>query len=58
MHKKLDEQLSSLKLSYFLEHYDTLAKEAIRKKTGQLEYLQELVRGEWGQKHERSIQRR
>ena len=58
MHKKLDQQLSDIKLHYFLEHYDTLAKEAIRKKTGQLEYLQELVRGEWDQKHERSIQRR
>ena len=58
MHKKLDEQLGNLKLSYFSEHYDALAKEAIRKKTGHLEYLQELVRGEWDQKHKRSIERR
>ncbi len=58
MHKKLETQLTGLKLGYLLKHYEALAKEAIHKKTSHLEYLHELVRGEWEEKQQRSIQRK
>jgi DNA replication protein DnaC len=47
-----------LKLSYFREHHQLLAKEAVEKNWTQLDYLSRLVEGEALQRKDRATQRR
>lgn len=57
-----DEQLVShliyLKLSYFREHHQSLAKEALEKNWTQLDFLSRLVEGEALRRKDRATQRR
>jgi DNA replication protein DnaC len=57
-----DDQLVShliyLKLSYFREHYQSLAKEAVEKNWAQLDFLSRLVEGEALRRKDRATQRR
>jgi len=50
--------LSYLKLSYFREHYQSLAKEALEKNWTQLDFLSRLVEGEALRRKDRATQRR
>ena len=56
--KKIHQSCTTLKLSWMLKHYESLHQEALKKKTGSLEYLAELLRGEEQTRHERAIERR
>ena len=56
--QKIDHYCATLKLSWMLENYEDLHEQALKKKTGSLEYLAELLRGELETRHERAIQRR
>jgi len=56
--KQLYEYCTALKLTWMLEHYEALHEQALKKKTGSLEYLAELLRGEAQTRHERAIERR
>ena len=57
-----DDQLVSyllyLKLSYFREHHQPLAKEAVEKNWTQLDFLSRLVEGEALRRKDRATQRR
>ncbi len=57
-HQQIQTYCTNLKLSWMLEHYEDLHQQALKKKTGSLEYLAELLRGELETRHERAIQRR
>lgn len=57
-HEQIQQTLAALKLTWMGEHYETLLKEAITKKTGPLEYLGELLRGEHQTRTQRGIERR
>ena len=57
-HKKIQAYCTTLKLSWMPEHYESLHEQALKKKTGSLEYLAELLRGEVETRHERAIERR
>lgn len=57
-HEQIQQTLAALKLTWMGEHYETLLKEAIAKKTGPLEYLGELLRGEHQTRTQRGIERR
>lgn len=57
-HEQIQKNLAALKLTWMAEHYETLLKEAIKKKTGPLEYLAELLRGEHQTRTQRGIERR
>lgn len=50
--------LSYLKLSYFLEYYQSLAKEALEKNWTQLDFLSRLAEGEALRRKDRATQRR
>jgi len=54
----LQTDLLHLKLSYFREHYQTLAKEAAEKNWTPLDYLSRLVEGETLRRKDRATQRR
>lgn len=56
--KQLYEYCTALKLTWMLEHYEALHEQALKQKTGSLEYLAELLRGEAQTRHERAIERR
>ena len=56
--QKIDHYCATLKLPWMLENYEALHEQALKKKTGSLEYLAELLRGELETRHERAIQRR
>lgn len=56
--KQIHQSCTTLKLPWLLKHYEGLHEEALRKKTGSLEYLAELLRGEEQTRHERGIERR
>lgn len=47
-----------LKLPWMLEHYEALHEQALKKQTGSLELLCELLRGEVQTRHERATERR
>jgi DNA replication protein DnaC len=51
-------QLSYLKLSYFREHHQSLAKEALEKNWTQLDFLSRLAEGEALRRKDRATQRR
>lgn len=57
-HKNVRLNLATLKLPWMREHYEALHDEALKKKTGALEYLDELLRGEAEARRERTIERR
>lgn len=57
-HEQIRQTLAALKLTWMGEHYETLLEEAIAKKTGPLEYLGELLRGEHQTRTQRGIERR
>lgn len=57
-HENIRLHLAALKLPWMREHYESLHHEALKKKTGSLEYLDELLRGETEARHERTIERR
>lgn len=57
-HKNIRQYLAALKLPWMREHYEGLYAEALKKKTGGLEYLDELLRGEAEARQERTIERR
>jgi len=56
--QKIDHYCATLKLPWMLENYEALHEQALKKKTGSLEYLAELLRGELETRYERAIQRR
>ena len=56
--KQIHEYCTALKLTWMQEHYETLHQQALKKKTGSLKYLAELLRGEAQTRHERAIERR
>lgn len=57
-HEQIQNTLAALKLTWMGEHYEALLNEAITKKTGPLEYLAELLRGEHQTRTQRGIERR
>jgi DNA replication protein DnaC len=57
-HRQIQQWLTSLNLSWMKDNYEQLLKQAIQKKTGPLEYLTELLRGETEGRTERAIARR
>jgi DNA replication protein DnaC len=57
-HQQIQQWLAGLKLSWMREHYERLLEEAIKKKTGPLEYFGELLRGEHQTRRQRGIERR
>lgn len=57
-HKNIRSNLAALKLPWMQEHYEALHGEALKKQTGALEYLDELLRGEAEARRERTIERR
>jgi len=57
-HKNIRTNLQALKLPWMRENYESLHAEALKKQTGPLEYLDELLRGEAGARCERTIERR
>lgn len=50
--------LASLKLSYLLEHFESLAQQAAAEQCSHVEYLARLIEGEAHRREQRSIQRR
>lgn len=57
-HPRIQQSLRTLKLTWMCEHYEPLLEEAHKKKTGPLEYLAELLRGETQARQQRGIERR
>ena len=57
-HQQIQTYCKDLKLPSILEHYETLHEQALKKKTGHLEYLAELLRAEVQTRQERAIERR
>ena len=57
-HPHIQTYCKNLKLPWMLEHYEALHEQALKKQTGSLEYLCELLRGEAETRHERAIERR
>lgn len=57
-HKNIRTNLQALKLPWMRGNYESLHAEALKKHTGPLEYLDELLRGETRARCERSIARR
>jgi len=57
-HKNIRSNLQTLKLPWMREHYESLHSEALKKQTGPLEYLDELLRGESEARCQRTIERR
>ena len=57
-HPSIDKWLSDMKLSWIKDNYQSLLEEAVRKKTPHLEYLNELIRGEYEAKQSRGLIRR
>jgi len=57
-HKNIRTNLQALKLPWMREHYESLHTEALKKQTGPLEYLDELLCGEAGARRERTVERR
>jgi len=51
-------QLASIKLSYLLEHFESLAQQAGAEQWSHVEYLARLIDGEAHRREDRSIQRR
>ena len=51
-------QLASLKLSYLLEHFESLAQQAGAEQCSHVQYLARLIEGEDHRREDRSIQRR
>ena len=51
-------QLTALKLSYLLEHFESLAQRAAAEQWPHVEFLARLIEGEAHQREDRSIQRR
>jgi len=51
-------QLASLKLSYLLEHFESLAQQAGAEQWSHVQYLARLIEGEAHRREDRSIQRR
>ncbi|NOY82147.1 MAG: ATP-binding protein [Kiritimatiellaeota bacterium] len=58
INETLDRQLTDLKMPFLREHYRDLAKHAVAKALGHVDYLAMLVDGETHQRGERSIRRR
>lgn len=56
--KQINQYCAKLKLTWMGEHYEALHEQALKKKTGSLEYLAELLRAEAQTRHERAIERR
>jgi DNA replication protein DnaC len=54
----LHSQLAGLKLSYVVEHFDTLAQQAGAEQWPHVDYLARLIEGEAHRREDRSIQRR
>src|SRR6266700_1284300 len=54
----LTQQLAYLQLPFTRENYAALAQQAAEKNRGHLHYLQQLVQGEFDQRHQRLIERR
>src|SRR6266568_8546516 len=54
----LAEQLAYLQLTYFKEHYQTLADQAAREQWPPVQYLSRLVEGEAALRRDRATQRR
>jgi DNA replication protein DnaC len=54
----LEQQLTGLRMPFVREHYSELAKHAVSKGLGHIDYLAMLVDGEAQQRHERSTERR
>lgn len=57
-HQNIRQSLAALKLPWMHEHFEALHEEALKKKTGTLEYLDELLRGEAAARKERTVERR
>jgi len=57
-HSQIQSTLASLKLPWMREHYESLHEQALKKQTGALEYLSELLRGEAETRCERAAERR
>jgi DNA replication protein DnaC len=58
LHEQLQQDLTALRLTYFLEHYVETLDEAARKNTSMLEVLSLLVGGEASLRAQRAMQRR
>ncbi len=56
--KQLDNHLKTLALPFVREHYGPLAKQTIDKGLGHVDYLSQLIEGEYHQRRERGIARR
>ena len=57
-HQKIQNALETLKLPWMRQNYESLHRQALKKQTGALEYLHELLHGEALAKRERSAERR
>lgn len=57
-HQQIHQSLQALKLPWMREHYETLHAQALKKQTGSLEYLHELLAGEAAARAERATERR
>jgi DNA replication protein DnaC len=57
-HTKIQNNLETLKLPWMRQNYESLHQQALKKQTGPLEYLHELLHGEALARQERSAQRR
>lgn len=57
-HQQIHQSLQTLKLPWMREHYETLLTQALKKQTGPLEYLHELLAGEADARAERATLRR
>ena len=57
-HQQIQTYCKDLKLPWMLEHYEALHEQALKKKTGSLEYLCELLSGEAQRRQELTIERR
>jgi DNA replication protein DnaC len=57
-HQKIQNALETLKLPWMRQNYESLHRQALKKQTGALEYLHELLHGEALARRERSAERR
>lgn len=57
-HDDIHARLAELKLPWMRGHYEGLHREALAKKAGPLEYLDQLLRGEVEARRERTVERR
>jgi len=57
-HQKIQSTLETLKLPWMRQNYEGLHRQALKKQTGALEYLHELLHGEALARQERSAERR